>query len=265
VHLTTGENGEQDYDTLLDELNAYTTGLNTAYALREGAKLSGADAWRDQVAALMRFNEAYLSALRAANPQLWSRLALSDHARILLSLWNMAERSLNQACSIPGLGRDDGEILRQVYDHPNFDEIERIATFRASRGIPTAGVSKKGVPACGVSPLALGAVLNLVTDAQFTEQVVDSPALSLVEFKAPWCAPCKALRPILEKIALANKGRLHVVTLDTDAAPETADHWGVKSLPQLSIFLKGQKVGELAGFRTEAELLEFLRPFLSAH
>ena len=76
----------------------------------------------------------------------------------------------------------------------------------------------------------------------------------VVDFFATWCPPCKALAPILEKVAAAYAGKVTFVKVNTDEAPELAGEFGIRGIPTL-VFLKGgQVVQSLTGLRGESEI-----------
>ena len=70
-----------------------------------------------------------------------------------------------------------------------------------------------------------------VDDTTFDQEVLSSEVPVLVDFGAAWCGPCRAMKPIVERIAAENAGRLKVVMVDADAAPRTMQRYGVRGVP----------------------------------
>lgn len=97
-----------------------------------------------------------------------------------------------------------------------------------------------------------------LTDTDFDSEVLKSPVPVLVDFGATWCGPCKALAPIVSKIADDYVGKVKVVTVDIDDAPETAKKYGIKSVPTVVVFQGGQKTGQNVGLTSRENLLKLL-------
>ncbi len=101
-----------------------------------------------------------------------------------------------------------------------------------------------------------------LTDDDFQAQVIQSDNPVLVDFWATWCAPCRALAPVLEEIASEFEGRVHVAKVDVDTNQQTAASYGVRSIPTLLMFKDGQVIGQLVGNVAKPKLLEFVEQAL---
>ncbi len=91
--------------------------------------------------------------------------------------------------------------------------------------------------------------MSEVTDKNFQEEVIekskDVPVL--VDFHADWCAPCKILSPVLNKIVQEKGDKLVLAKINVDNAPETAQKYGIMSIPSVKLFKDGKVVDEFIG------------------
>jgi thioredoxin 1 len=86
-----------------------------------------------------------------------------------------------------------------------------------------------------------------ISDAEFEEKVIKSPLPVVVDFWATWCAPCKMIAPVLDKIASDYAGKLTVVKVDTDQNPEWAIKFGVQGIPTVLFMERGQLRDRMVG------------------
>ncbi len=92
-------------------------------------------------------------------------------------------------------------------------------------------------------------------DLNFDKEVLSSDVPVLVDFTAAWCGPCRQIAPIVDQIATDLDGKLKVGKLDVDDNPITAGKYGVRSLPTIMIFQKGERVNQHVGTITKQKLL----------
>jgi putative thioredoxin len=104
-------------------------------------------------------------------------------------------------------------------------------------------------------------VLSIDTTADSFERDVIEASRShpvVVDFWAPWCGPCRVLKPILEKLAKEYAGKFVLVKLNTDEHPEPAARYGVRGIPNVKAFVDGNVVNEFVGALPESGVRGFL-------
>lgn len=86
----------------------------------------------------------------------------------------------------------------------------------------------------------------VLSDA-FKTEVLQATEPVLVDFWATWCAPCRALAPLIERLSEQYEGRAKVVKLDVDKAPDVATEYGVQSIPTVILFQGGKERARWVG------------------
>ena len=97
-----------------------------------------------------------------------------------------------------------------------------------------------------------------VNDDNFREVVLEAEIPFLVDFWAPWCAPCLAIAPVVGELAAEYEGQVGFVKVNVDNSPRIASQYGIMSIPTLMIFKDGQPVSNIVGFRPKDELKKSL-------
>jgi len=101
------------------------------------------------------------------------------------------------------------------------------------------------------------AVMHL-TEANFEQEVLKSDIPVLVDFWAPWCAPCKRLGPVIEEIA-GEVTDVKICKINTDEADTLALKYKVRSIPTLILFKNGEVAATSVGEKQKSQILDFIR------
>jgi thioredoxin 1 len=93
-------------------------------------------------------------------------------------------------------------------------------------------------------------------DKNFDSEVLQASGPVLVDFWAPWCGPCRQIAPVIEQLAGENAGSIKIGKLNVDNAPNSAQSYGVSSIPTLMIFKDGEVVERFVGVQPKSRLQE---------
>ncbi len=93
-----------------------------------------------------------------------------------------------------------------------------------------------------------------VTDGNFDEEVVEANNLTVVDFWAPWCAPCKMIAPIIEELSTEYSGKIKFGKLNVDDNQRTAMKYNIRGIPTLLVFKDGDLVDQIVGVKSKEEL-----------
>jgi len=97
-----------------------------------------------------------------------------------------------------------------------------------------------------------------VTDDNFESEVLQSDTPVLVDFWAEWCGPCKQLSPIIDELANDMGEKLKVVKVNIEDAPEAPSKYGVRGVPTLMVFKRGELVDTKVGGMPKSQLAEWV-------
>lgn len=99
-----------------------------------------------------------------------------------------------------------------------------------------------------------------ITDAEFQNTVANG--VTLIDFWAPWCGPCKMIAPILEELAGELGDKAKIVKINVDDNPQVAGQYGIMSIPTLLLFKDGKKVDQKVGALPKPALKSFIEAAL---
>ena len=105
--------------------------------------------------------------------------------------------------------------------------------------------------------------IQQIKDENFENEALNSQILTLVDFWAEWCGPCKQIGPILEEIAEEKKDRLRIVKLNIDENQQTPQKYGVRGIPTLMLFQDGRLVDSKVGSMSKSSLNEWIESYLN--
>ena len=92
-----------------------------------------------------------------------------------------------------------------------------------------------------------------VTDKDFADEVLQSDTPVLVDFWAEWCGPCRVLGPVIETLSQEYDGKVKVAKVDVDSSQQVAMQYGIRSIPTVMLFDKGQIVDTIVGVRPKSD------------
>jgi thioredoxin 1 len=95
-----------------------------------------------------------------------------------------------------------------------------------------------------------------VSDTTFDAEVLQSATPVLIDFWAPWCAPCRAIAPVVEELAGEYAGKLKVVKINVDDNPQTPSKYGVRGIPNLLIIQGGEVKDQIVGAVAKKRLVD---------
>ena len=100
--------------------------------------------------------------------------------------------------------------------------------------------------------------ITYVSDDTFETEVVNAEGPVLVDYWADWCGPCKMIAPVLDEIAAEYDGRIRVAKLNIDENPNTPPRYGIRGIPTLMLFKRGEVEATKVGAVSKSQLTAFI-------
>ncbi len=94
------------------------------------------------------------------------------------------------------------------------------------------------------------------TDATFQAEVLDSDKLSVIDFWAEWCGPCRAIGPVIEELAKDYDGTVNIGKVNVDNNPQISMNYGITSIPAILFVKGGQVVDKLVGAQPKSNFVK---------
>ena len=94
------------------------------------------------------------------------------------------------------------------------------------------------------------------TDANFKEKVLDSEKLTMIDFWAEWCGPCRAIGPVVEELSKEYDGKVNVGKVNVDNNPQVSMNYGITSIPAILFIKGGQVVDKLVGAQPKGNFVK---------
>lgn len=101
-----------------------------------------------------------------------------------------------------------------------------------------------------------------ITDSTFESEVLKNDSVTVVDFWAPWCGPCRKMGPVLDEIAGEFEGKIRVAKINTDENLKTAKEYQISGLPSIVIFKNGEAKETLVGLMPKSAIVSNIEKYL---
>ncbi len=100
--------------------------------------------------------------------------------------------------------------------------------------------------------------MKAISDSQFEAAVLNAKGIVLVDFWAEWCGPCRQLIPVLDEVSKEMDGKVTICKMNVDESPETAAHYGIRSIPTLFMFKDGKQIDVKVGLNSKSSIISWI-------
>lgn len=100
-------------------------------------------------------------------------------------------------------------------------------------------------------------------DANFQTDVLDSDKLTVVDFWAEWCGPCRAIGPVIEELSKEYEGKVNIGKVNVDVNPQVSTNYGITSIPAILFIKNGQVVDKIVGAQPKSNFVKKIEAHLS--
>jgi len=108
----------------------------------------------------------------------------------------------------------------------------------------------------------MGSSVMEINDSNFDQEVMKSDKLTLVDFWAPWCGPCKMIAPVIDELSKDYDGKVKFTKVNVDDSPSTASSFGIRGIPTIVLVKNGEVVDQVVGAVPKSELEKAIKESL---
>ena len=101
--------------------------------------------------------------------------------------------------------------------------------------------------------------MQQITDEAFKTEVLESNIPVIVDFFATWCGPCRQMLPIMDELSTEFAGKVKIVKMDVDEAPQTPETFNIQSIPTMIMFKNGTMIDKKLGAQSKSELVSWIK------
>ena len=105
--------------------------------------------------------------------------------------------------------------------------------------------------------------MQQINDNNFKLEVLESEQPVLVDFFATWCGPCRQMLPVMEELSAEFAGKVKIVKMDVDEAPQTPEMFNIQSIPTMILFKKGALADKKLGAQSKSDMVSWLNQHIA--